>query len=293
MLRQENRLNQSQQPAGLRKLWTDPATHAISVLLPTRKRRESLKTSLQSLYDQAAHPENIELMLAMDTDDQETIDWVKDNVLPDLEQRGVDATLVTFTPMGYINLHQYVNALGQLANGRWLMFWNDDAVMQTKSWDLELIKHDGTFAVLRMPTHNCHPYAIFPIIPRDWYYLLGHLSNHQLTDATISQIAYTLDIMVNIPVDVLHDRHDLTGNNNDEIYQNRPMLEGNHNHPADFNHINFRQKRLDDANRIAWYLDRIGQHSEWFDRVMAGETDPWAKMTSKEQDPNGQVSIIQ
>lgn len=286
-------MKSNEQPVGLTRVWSDPTIHAISVLLPTRKRRESLKSSISSLMTLAHDPTEVEILLAMDNDDTETIEWVKTNVLPEIEASGMDATLVTFTPMGYINLHQYVNALAQLANGRWLMFWNDDAVMQTQDWDLRITEQDGQFAVLRMPTHNCHPYAIFPIVPRDWYYLLGHLSNHQLTDATISQIAYTLDIMRTIDIDVLHDRHDLTGNNNDEIYNNRPMLEGNHNHPADFNHVNYRQKRLNDANRIAWYLDRIGQHSEWFDKVMSGQVDPWAKMTSKENDPNGQVSILQ
>lgn len=280
-------------PIGLTKVYTDDPTHSISVLLPTRGRKEPLKTSVLGLVDQANDPKNIEILLAMDNDDEDTMEWVKNNVLPELEQRGIDATLITFTPMGYINLHKYVNAMGQLANGRWLMFWNDDAVMQTRGWDTEITKQDGKFAVLRMPTHNSHPYAIFPIVPRDWLYLLGHLSNHQLTDATISQIAYTLDIMINIDVDVLHDRHDLTGNNGDETFKNRPMLEGNHNHPADFNHPTWRQARLIDCNKIAWFLKRTGQPSAWFEAVMAGEQDPWAKMISKEQDPNGQVSIIQ
>ena len=281
------------QPLGLTKVWSSPATHSISVLLPTRKRQQSLKTSVDSLYRLAKDVKDIEILIGMDNDDADTMDWVKQNVLPDLEKLGVDATLVTFTPMGYINLHQYVNALAQLANGRWLMFWNDDAIMQTQDWDTKIIEQDGKFAVLRMPTHRSHPYAIFPIVPRDWYYLLGHISNHQLTDATISQIAYTLDIMVTVDIDVLHDRHDLTGNNNDETYKNRPMLEGNHDHPADFNHPNYRQKRLNDCNKLAWYLDRIGQPSAWFQEVITGRQDPWAKMISKENDPNGQVSIIQ
>lgn len=286
-------MNSNQTPVGLNKIWADNPTHAISVLLPTRGRRDPLKKSIMSVMDLAENPDDIEILLAMDNDDQETVEWVKTNVLPEIEQRGIDATLITFTPMGYINLHKYLNAMGQLANGRWLMFWNDDALMQTKHWDSEITKQDGKFAVLRMPTHNSHPYAIFPIVPRDWFYLLGHLSNHQLTDATISQIAYTLDIMVNIPVDVLHDRHDLTGNNHDETYKNRPMLEGNHNHPADFNHPNWRLARLQDCNKLAWYLERIGQPSQWFKAVMAGEQDPWTKMTSPEQDPNKQVSILQ
>jgi hypothetical protein len=250
-----------------------------------------LKRSLLSLFDQAHDPTDIELLLAFDNDDKESLEWCQQNVFPELEKRGVDAIVVEFTPLGYLKLHEYLNALASLANGQWLMFWNDDAVMQTRDWDQRITEHNGRFRCLRMPTHNQHPYAIFPIVPRDWFYLLGHLSNHQLTDATISQISYIVGIMQNIDVEVLHDRFDITGNNEDDTFKNRPMLEGNHENPADFNHITFRNKRLADANKIAWYLDRIGQRSEWFDQVMFGGKDPWEYMLSVEQDPNNQVRI--
>lgn len=278
-------------PVGLNKLWAKPATHGISVLLPTRGRTEMLKRSLLSLFDLANDPTEIELLLAFDNDDKESLEWCQQNVFPELESRGVDATVVEFTPLGYLKLHEYLNALAGLANGNWLMFWNDDAVMQTTDWDLRIREYDGRFLCLRMPTHNQHPYAIFPIVPRDWFYLLGHLSNHQLTDATISQISYIVNIVQNIDVDVLHDRFDITGNNHDTTFKNRPMLEGNHTDPRDFNHSTFRNKRLADANKIAWYLKRIGQHSEWFERVMQGQQSPWEYMIGKEQDPNGQVSV--
>lgn len=278
-------------PVGLNKIWSLPASHGISVLLPTRGRTDMLKRSLLSLFDLANDPTDIELLLAFDNDDKESLEWCQQNVFPELEKRGVDAIVVEFTPLGYLKLHEYLNALAGLANGQWLMFWNDDAVMQTKDWDLRIREHDGKFLCLRMPTHNQHPYAIFPIVPRDWFYLLGHLSNHQLTDATISQISYIVGIMQNIDVEVVHDRFDITGNNHDDTFKNRPMLEGNHEHPADFNHITFRNKRLADANKIAWHLDRIGQPSEWFRQVLLEGKDPWEYMLSKEQDPNSQVRI--
>ena len=69
------------------------------------------------------------------------------------------------------------------------------------------------------------------------------------------------------------------------------MLEGRPNDPRDFNHVTFRNKRVNDANKIAWYLERIGQPSEWFLNVMTGRQDPWEYMCGKEQDPNGQVKI--
>jgi hypothetical protein len=285
----DNMINTS--PVGLTKIWSKPPTHQISVLLPTRGRTDMLKRSLLSLLELAQDPTEIEIMLAFDNDDQESLEWCKENVFPELEKHGVDAMVIEFTPLGYLKLHEYLNALAGLANGNWLMFWNDDAVMQTQNWDQRITEHNGKFLCLRMPTHNQHPYAIFPIVPRDWYYLLGHLSNHQLTDATISQISYILNIVQNIDVEVLHDRFDITGNNQDATFNNRPMLEGRPDDPRDFNHSTFRNKRLADANKIAWHLDRIGQGSEWFERVMLGQQDPWEHMVGKEQDPNKQVSV--
>jgi len=278
-------------PVGINKIWAQKPSHQISVLLPTRGRTDMLKRSLLSLLDLAHNPAEIEIMLAFDNDDKESLEWCQQYVFPELEDRGVDATVIEFTPLGYLRLHEYLNALAGLANGQWLMFWNDDAVMQTKDWDQRIIEHNGKFLCLRMPTHNQHPYAIFPIVPRDWYYLLGHLSNHQLTDATISQISYIVGIMQNIDVEVLHDRFDITGNNQDATFKNRPMLEGRPDDPRDFNHVIFRNKRMNDANKIAWYLARIGQPNDWYEQVMLGKQDPWQYMTSKEQDPNNQVSI--
>ena len=140
-------------------------------------------------------------------------------------------------------------------------------------------------------THRCHPYAIFPIVPREWYYLFNRLSAHQLSDAYLSQVAYMTGIMQNIDVEVLHDRFDLTGNNNDATFKHRPMLEGNHLDPRDFNYPTNRQQRLEDANKIAWFLQATGQDTSWFTRVVSGAQDPWEFMTSQHQDPNGQLKV--
>lgn len=251
-----------------------------------------LKRSIESLLNLAENPQDIEIMLAFDNDDKASLDYCVKNILPMFESKDVDATIVEFTPMGYVRLHEYVNALANVSNGHWLMFWNDDAIMETKNWDSEIKKHTGKFLCLRMLTHRQHPYAIFPIVPKDWFYLLGHLSNHQLTDATISQISYIVGIMQNLDVWVTHDRYDITGNNKDETFLNRPMLEGNHDDPKDFNYLTYRNLRLAEANKIAWYLKSIGQQSQWFEEVVAGKRDPWENMLSKENDPNNQVKIV-
>jgi hypothetical protein len=261
----------------------------ISILLPTRGRTDALKRSIMSLIHLAECPNEIQLLVGFDTDDSASSDYFIEHIAPEINRSGASYTCLAFEPMGYIRLNEYVNSLAKVATGNWLMFWNDDAFMESANWDTEIVKHTGKFCCLRMPTHNSHPYAIFPIVPKAWYELFGYLSSHQISDAWISQISYMLDIMITIPISVVHDRHDLTGNNHDDTFKNRPMLEGDPTHPRDFNHINWRTKRLGDAVKINTHLESIGQNTEWFKNVMAGTQSPWGKMCGPEFDPNHQL----
>jgi glycosyltransferase involved in cell wall biosynthesis len=264
----------------------------ISVLLPTRGRTASLEASVKSLIDTANDITKVQLLLAFDNDDTDSIEYFSTNIQPVIEQHKMPFTALIYEPVGYERLNEYVNSLAKHATGDWIMFWNDDAIIHTKAWDLKITEHTGKFRTLRIPTHNCHPYAVFPIVPRKWFELFGYLSAHQLSDAWISQISYMVDIVVNLDVDVTHDRFDLTGNNNDETFNNRPMLEGNPGHPKDFNFISWRNHRLGDCRKIAEYLKSQGEDISWFTNILNGTQDPWEKMVSPEYDPNQQIKRI-
>jgi hypothetical protein len=262
----------------------------ISILLPTRGRTDALDRSIMSLLDLSNDPKNLQIVIAFDNDDTTSSSYFINNIAPKINSAGARYTCLEFPPMGYIRLNEYVNKCAEIATGDWLMFWNDDAFMESFEWDKEIINYTGKFCCLRMPTHNQHPYAIFPIVPRKWYELFGYLSTHQISDAWISQISYMLDIVKNINIKVVHDRHDLTGNNNDETFKNRRMFEGNPNDPRDFNHNSWRKKRMEDAVKIDNYLTTIGQATAWFKNVIEGKQDPWEKMCGPECDPNKQLS---
>jgi hypothetical protein len=263
----------------------------ISVLLPTRGRRDALKRSLLSLADRAHDTANMDIWLAFDHDDAESFQWFEQNIASELTDRGVKFTAMGFDRLGYIRLNEYLNALARQAQGQWFLFWGDDAVMQSDDWDLRILEVNR-FRILRMPTHNQHPYAILPIIPRRWFDMFGYISAHQLTDSWVSQVAYMLDIMHDIDVEVLHDRFDLTGNNGDDTWQNRPMLEGRPSDPRDFNHESWRRRRFEDARKIAAMLVEQGEDITWFENVCQRKQDPWEKMCGSEKDPNGQMSRL-
>jgi len=251
----------------------------ISVLLPTRGRKEVLKSSLEGLVSKANNPEKLELLLGIDEDDEGIREYIEQEIAPMLKEHRVECRANIFKPLGYENLHVYVNTLAGNATGDWLFFWNDDGVMVTEGWDDVIRSYTGQFKLLApRDNHEGHPYAIFQIVPRDWFMIIDHLSKNEQNDAWLSHIAYMLDIFERIDVEFIHDRADITGNNNDPTFQNRKYMEGNPSDPKDFGHPNMQQARVATAYKIAWFLDKIGQHSDWWDNVASGKQDPFEKM---------------
>ena len=255
----------------------------ISVLLPTRGRREVLRKSLDSLVSKATHPERLEILFGVDEDDQSVIDYIKEEIAEDLKEVGIEARASIFKPLGYENLHIYVNTLAGAATGEWMFFWNDDCLMVSEGWDEVIDQYNGQFKSLGpKDNHAGHPYAILPIVPRDWFILMGHLSQNPQNDAWLSHIAYMLDIFERVDFEFIHDRADITGNNDDETFKNRKYMEGNPNDPKDFGHTDMQNARVNSAHKIAWFLDKIGTPSEFWEKVKTGEQDPFEKMVWEE-----------
>ena len=265
--------------------------YKIAVLLPTRGRSNALERSVKSLYELADDPDSIQLMLGFDDDDTEGVEAFQELLQPWLDEKGISYTAMTFEPLGYTRLNEYVNRLGLESDSDWLVFWNDDAYMETQGWDTVIASHIGEFKLLAFHTHNDHPYSIFPIAPRAWLDHMGYLSPHQISDAWLSQQAYMLDIWERIPVDVVHDRHDLTGNNGDDTFHNRIMFEGNPNSPNDFHHVTWNNRRLVEVDVLSQYMKSIGLDTSWWDNVKLGKQDPWVKL--RENDPNDQMRQFQ
>mgnify|MGYP003636117378 FL=1 len=256
----------------------------ISILLPTRKRVPLIKRCTESLLDNASDPSKIQLLYGVDDDDQESIDFLRDVKHP-------ARSVIKFKRLGYENLHQYNNNLSSYAQGNWIMIFNDDAIMQTKNWDLEVNKFDGQFKLLKVQEQTGHPYSIFPIVPYDWFRCVDHLSLHGQNDAWLSEIAYMLNIMQEVPIKVLHDRADITGNNDDEIFKARIYKEGSPEKEGDLHHQKMVNSRFADASKLAWYLDKIGQTSLHWKKIVKKEIKPFDNLANKfeEYRKNGSV----
>jgi glycosyltransferase involved in cell wall biosynthesis len=192
----------------------------ISILLPTRKRTAAVIKSIGSLLANAKDTSRIEILVAYDDDDEESREFFSETWFPFLEQCQATSKVFETERFGYLRLYKYVNFLAEQASGDWIMFWNDDALMLTENWDEEIVNNDGYFGLLRMPcvTMN-HPFALFPIIPREWVDLFGVVSPVNHSDWWIYNVTVPAGQMKNIPVNVYHDRADVTGGNNDETFK--------------------------------------------------------------------------
>lgn len=251
----------------------------ISLLLPTRGRTQALEKSLKSYYELACDPTGVELLLAFDNDDLESIDYCQENILPWLDSIGAKYTVFKFDPLGYHQLHLYINYLAQQAQGYWLFFINDDSVMSTQDWDQTIRQYPKVISLLRAETNQQHPYALFPIIPKTWIEITGGFSQHQLNDAWVSQIAWMLDIVENIPVNIVHERFDITGENHDATFKNRPIFEGNPQDPRDFNHKTKNSRRYEETNQLAEYIQNVEKRSlTRYHAALAGKVPMWDKM---------------
>jgi hypothetical protein len=260
----------------------------IAVLLATHKRTDALNRSLFSLIDQAQDLDTIQFLFAIDEDDHIGMNYFLEHIQPVLDQRNINYEAIAFEPLGYMGLNRYYNTLAENANANWLWVWCDDAICTTPNWDQRIRECTGEFRLLKVHTHNEHPYSIFPIYPAEWHETLGYLSRHQLIDAECSQIAYFLDVMKIIEIDVTHDRADLTGNNADENANKKKYLEGNPNDPRDLYHETFKLQKFLDADRLQVYMKSQGLDTSWWDGVKTGKNDPFQLM--KKNDPNGQTS---
>lgn len=192
----------------------------LSIIYPTRKRFDLFVKSTDSLIQKCSDLNNLEVLVAMDDDDLDTIskteDYIKDKPF---------IKIYTSERYFYKNLNLYVNQMAKLATGDYLLLWNDDCLMETDHYDLIMDKYQNKFMVVNPLVVNHTEYCrqenrmLFPIIPIKWVELTGRWSNSGACDSWIELISNELHIsLYEDDIKIFHDRFNLTGNNLDEIY---------------------------------------------------------------------------
>lgn len=211
----------------------------ISALLPSRGRPESLAESIASLFTLAADPGAVEVLVAADPDDDETRTAA---VVAGWQVR----TWTAPERYGYARLHEYYNHLAAIAAGEWCLLWNDDATMRTQGWD-QVIAAEAPGVLWTQSNHG--PY-FFPAWPKAWSDAWGHASLSPNVDVWLGEVAGRLGLARPVPVEVHHDRKDITGGHDDQTYaEGRGLIGSYSNHPDHDSPAN-REARIRDAAAV-------------------------------------------
>lgn len=169
----------------------------VTFLIPTRKRIDMLRHSLESIRSTCSNAANFEVIVIFDDDDLDT--------LAAFERLQFDfkIEIMVSKRFGYYGLHHYLNNAFAISSGKWLWLWNDDLRMIGSGWDLVVEEYGDKFLVLN--PSNAHPYwkkyckdaTISPLVPREWFEVLGRLSAYNQYDTYVNSVAYPLNLVVN------------------------------------------------------------------------------------------------
>jgi hypothetical protein len=220
----------------------------ISVLLPTRGRPHSLQESVNSLVDLADDIEQVEILCAVDPDDESAI-----KVCRELRKVWQVSSFIAPWRYGYGRLHEYFNFLASEATGDWLMLWNDDARMVTEGWDTIITEQQYVPRGITRPSEVLFMDAwypcsgergnIFPVWPQWWQHVLGYVSLSPNADVWISELGRRLGVEKRIPVKAVHERVFGVG---DETHAEGRGVMGEGNDPG----YDSRENRLERARAV-------------------------------------------
>lgn len=228
----------------------------ISILLPTRRRFEMCKKSMESLYQTCYSEDNFEILIAYDSDDIHTT-----NQLRDYFRNKTNIYYFEYERKHYRGLHHYINDLSLKAKGSSLFFWSDDCLVTSHHWDLEVLRaHNEGFYMLSPKVANMESYwrdcgVLFPIIPKKWVEITGVFSAIPANDSWIDVLSKKLNVYRLLEsVVLIHDRFNESGNNYDENYiEARNDLQNSSYHTWDYNIVD------EHYNKLKNYLDSINQ----------------------------------
>lgn len=163
-------------------------TPRISILVPTRRRLPYLRRMAKSIADTCANIDNVELLLAFDSDDTATLELWRASP----EASRVHWRHVVLERLGYKGMHTYTNILADMAQGDWLFRFDDDAYIVTPGWD-KIVLDQPCDRVINTQNLSDPVYSRYVFMgalwPRAWFKATGRFSTSQQTDTYVDRLA--------------------------------------------------------------------------------------------------------
>lgn len=176
----------------------------VSVLICSRGRPQHLPLAIRSLLEKAYNPHQVEILVKVDDDDQETLQAV-DRISKEVPIKAA----VSPRGRGYADIHHFTNLLASHATGDWLFIFNDDARMKTSGWDLCLERFVGPslwhyspedVLVLTSCVNGQADSNEFIFVRRSLFSILGHLSLCPYMDSWLYSVTQYIQALVRFHV---------------------------------------------------------------------------------------------
>ena len=213
-------------------------------MCPTRKRPKGCIRTCDFLFENAAHPDLVEILLMFDDDDQSSYEEVKNHY-----EGNDNVKLFVSERYGYKHLHKYYNFLAEKAQGKWLFLWNDDAMIGTKPWDMVPMQYGDDLKVIACAQDRPGT-CLFPVFPKKWVDITGRVSNNCSNDTWVQDVA--LDTQTYVQDMRLHVHH-LRETPEFQDQTNKERVYDTNNFYSDEQHA----QRQEDIDKIKEYLKSI------------------------------------
>ncbi|RTL04669.1 glycosyltransferase family 2 protein [Candidatus Dependentiae bacterium] len=231
----------------------------FTIVFPTRGRLQLLEKILDSILFNTANLANIEVLIAIDSDDLETQEFFQNKLYCFVKTHIVERSL-NFS-------RDYYSYLAKQGTGKWIIACNDDARFETKDWDLiaerVLNEYIGTGANIvhgwiednlneyRAKGHG--KYCCFPLIGRDGFEALGYVFPERIptwgADIWIRKLYDNVDRVVDLPITIAHYCHHNNTREQDDISIRIANNQVGFDVEPTYNEINALLKGLRDAQK--------------------------------------------
>lgn len=229
----------------------------ISLLVPSRKRIESLMRMWDSACDLAIDKNNIEMILAIDKDDIVTAKYI-------LEHND-DRIKIILQPRDR-NLSRLWNQCSILATGDIMMHCGDDIVFRTNNWDKIVTDsfdryNDKIVFVYGKDGINDQAIGTHGFLHRNWVNTLGYFVppyfSADFNDLWLTDVARKIDRLCFINELYTEHMHFMVGKSGqDEVYRERREMRKQDN--CEMLYISMDNKRFRDAAKLIEFMRTYG-----------------------------------
>ena len=231
----------------------------ISILSPTRNRPHLIMRLIDSIFDTAANPEDIELSLYIDDDDASYDDLLSQDL-------GIK---INYMKGPKIVISDMWNKCYEISNGEILHHASDDFVYRSKDWDVKVESHfdrynDKILLLYGRDGHQDEKLGTLSFVHRNWVEALGYVVPPYFMvdwcDNWINDIARDIGRRVYDPEIYTEHLHWHAGKSElDETYREREVVRQQVDSHGLY--IQTAHLRLEDVKKLATYIEEHNTHA--------------------------------